>query len=253
MIRTLIVILLLIAALVVGAAFVPLEALLNSTGARDQGVNWTSAKGSVFSGRVEGLTVKGTQYGTADLRLVPAALPQRKITYDVDWTGPNGIGTSKVTMAASNQIELTDYAIDLDLATFANSARWIERSGGRVKLEGSLMRFTDGKCAEVDGKASSDVLERNREALGAGWSPLEGALSCEDGALVVPLMSENTSGTRFGAVLKAAPGARTKFEARLSGKISRPMAFALPLAGFARDGEEFVFVPSAKKAVAAAP
>ena len=76
---------------------------------RDQGVNWTSAKGSVYSGRVEGLTVKGTEYGTADLRLVPAAFAQRKVTYEVDWTGPNGIGTSKVTMAGANQIELTDF------------------------------------------------------------------------------------------------------------------------------------------------
>lgn len=253
MIRTLIVILILIAALFIGTAFVSLETVLNATGARDQGVNWTSAKGSVYSGRVEGLTVRGTQYGTADLRLVPAAIAQRKITYEVDWTGPNGIGTSKVTMAGANQIELTDYVIDLDLAAFARSARWIEKSGGRVKLEGTLLRFTDGKCAEVSGKASSDVLERNREALGAGWSALEGELSCEDGALVVPLLSENTSGTRFGAVMKAAPGVRTKFEARISGKISRPMAFALPLAGFARDGEEFVYVPKARNAVAAAP
>ena len=253
MIRTLIVVLVLIAALFIGTAFVPLEAVLNATGARDQGVNWTSAKGSVYSGRVEGLTVKGTEYGTADLRLVPAAIAQRKVTYDVDWTGPNGIGTSKVTMAGANQVELTDYVIDLDLAAFAKSARWIEKSGGRLKLEGALLRFTDGKCADVSGKASSDVLERNRDALGAGWSALEGELSCEDGALVVPLLSENTSGTRFGAVMRAAPGVRTKFEARISGKISRPMAFALPLAGFSRDGEEFVYVPKAKKAVAAAP
>jgi len=101
----------------------------------------------------------------------------------------------------------------------------------------------------VSGRASSDVLERNRDALGPGWSALEGELRCED----VPLLSETASGTRFGAVLKAQPGVRTKFEARLSGKISRPMAFALPLAGFARDGEEFVYVPGTKKAVAAAP
>jgi len=253
MIRTLIAILVLIAALFIGAAFVPLETVLNAAGARNQSVSWTTAKGSVFSGRLEGLAVKGTEYGTADLKLVPAALSQRKITYEVDWTGPNGIGTSKVTLAGATQIELTDYVIDLDLASFARSARWIEAAGGRVKLEGNLLRFVDGKCADVSGKASSDVLERNRDALGAGWSALEGDLRCEEGALVVPLLSENTSGTRFGAVLKAAPGARTTFEARISGKISRPMAFALPLAGFARDGEEFVYVPKARKAVAAAP
>ncbi|MGA1342596.1 MAG: type II secretion system protein N [Hyphomonas sp.] len=253
MIRTLIVSLLLIAALVAGMAFVPLEAVLNAAGLRNQEIGWTSARGSVFSGRIEGLSVKGTEYGTADLRLVPAALTQRQMTYEVDWTGPKGIGSSRVTVRGADQIELTDYEIDLDLAAFARSARWVEKSGGRMKLQGTQLSFTNGRCAQATGRASSDVLERNRDALGAGWSPLEGELRCEDGALVVPLLSENTSGTRFGAVLKAAPGVRTRFEARISGKISRPMAFALPLAGFARDGEEFVYVPGTKKTVAAAP
>jgi hypothetical protein len=253
MVRTLIASLLLLAALVAGAAFVPLEAVLNAAGMRRQEVSWTSARGSVFSGRIEGLSVKGTQYGTADLRLVPSALAQLTISYEVDWTGPRGIGSSRVTLRGADQVELTDYEIDLDLAAFARSARWAEKSGGRVKLEGALLSFTNGQCAEASGRASSDVLERNRDALGPGWSALEGELRCEDGALVVPLVSENTSGTRFGAVLKAAPGIRTKFEARISGRISRPMAFALPLAGFTRDGEEFVYVPGASKAVAAAP
>lgn len=253
MIRALILSLLLLAALIAGAAFVPLEAVLNAAGLRNQEVGWTSARGSVFSGRIEGLSVKGTEYGTADLSLVPAAILQRKISYEVDWTGPKGIGSSRVSLRRIDEIELTDFKIDLDLAAFARSARWVEKSGGRVRLEGAQLSFTKGRCAQASGRASSDVLERNRDVLGAGWSALEGELRCEDGALVVPLMSENASGTRFGAVLKAQPGVRTKFEARLSGKISRPMAFALPLAGFARDGEEFVYVPGTKKAVAAAP
>jgi Type II secretion system (T2SS), protein N len=253
MFRILLAVAALLVALVAATAFIPLGTALKMSGAEAQGLSWTTAKGSVLSGRLEGLAFKTREYGAADVKLVPAALADRSLAYAVDWQGPSGTGTGKVSLMADKSIALENYVIDLDMVPFAKSAKWIERSGGRLELIGSRIRFLDGACVEALGTATSDVLDRNRDALGTGWSSLTGELSCENGMLLMPLTSENASGTIFSAAVLAAPGAKTEFEARISGNISRPMRFALPLAGFDRDGEDFVYVPKASKVVATAP
>lgn len=253
MIRFLLGIVLLIGVLAVGVFFVPIATALKYSGAAGNGVEWTEAKGSIMSGRLEGLKIKGTEYGDVDLKLDLPAVFTGAPRYAVDWAGKAGKGTGNVSVASGTVITLEDYAIDLDLLAFETAARWIQQSGGRVKLDGSAIRFQGNECLEAQGVATSDVLDRNRDILGAGWSELRGDLACDDGKLLIPLQSENAAGTRFIVKLRVAPGTPGKFEARVNGFIPRTLNFALPLAGFARDGEEFVFVPKRKAAVAAAP
>lgn len=253
MIRFLLGIIVLIGALVVGAFFIPIATALKYSGAAENGVEWTDAKGSILSGRLEGLKIKGTEYGTVDLKLDVPSVFKAEPRYDVDWSSTHGTGTGKVTVASGGIYTLEDYAIDLDLLAFDLAAKWVQKSGGRVKLEGSAIRFQGNECLDATGTATSDVLDRNRDILGAGWSELRGDVSCDDGKLLIPLESENPSGTRFIVRLRAAPGTAGKFEARVAGVIPRTLNFALPLAGFSRDGDEFVFVPKRKTTVAVAP
>lgn len=250
MIRLLFTIVLLVAALVVGLAFVPIATALKYSGAEGNGVEWTAAKGTILDGRIEGLKVKGTQYGDADLKLDVPSVFSGKPRYGVNWTGKSGQGSGKVSVESGTIITLEDYSVDLDLLSYELAAKWIQKSGGRVKLEGPLIRFKGNECLEAHGVATSDVVDRNRDILGAGWSELRGDLRCEDGQLVVPLQSENATGTRFLVMLRIAPGSAGKFEARVTGVIPRTLNFALPLAGFLRDGDDFVFTPPRKKVAA---
>lgn len=250
MIRVLVGILVLLGAVLGAGLFIPVGTVLDFAGAGKQGIEWSAAKGSVLSGRLEGIKVKGKDYGSADYTLIPGALTRGKLKFDIGWSGASGTGTSEVTFDRSKSVLLEDFAFDIDLASLPQMARFDTLHSGRVKLQGPSMLFTDNRCEAVTGTARSDLLELNTQAFGDDWSAFEGNLACEDGALLVPLAAENSLGTRFTAMLRAVPGAPSKFEARISGKVPKPLAFALPLAGFARDGEEFVYVPKKKKSQA---
>ncbi|MDP1556733.1 MAG: type II secretion system protein N, partial [Hyphomonas sp.] len=240
MIRFLFLIIVLAIGGVIALAFVPLATALKLSGASDNGVAWSAARGTIFSGGLDDLTVNGTNYGNADLTFDPSALLKGTLQYAVAWAGAHGEGKAKVSVDSGQLVTLKDYVINLDLRDYERAAKWIRQAGGGVKLEGPKIQFQGSECILADGVATSDVLDRNREILGSGWSDLRGDLACDEGKLLVPLESENAAGTRFSSFLRVAPGTPGKFEARISGRISRALGFALPLAGFTRDGDEFV-------------
>lgn len=253
MIRFLFLIIILVIGAVIGLAFVPLATALKLSGAADNGVAWTAARGTIYSGGLDGLSVNGTNYGNADLTLDASALTSGTLQYAVDWVGAHGQGTAKVSVNSGRTVTLKDYVINLDLEDYERAAKWIRQAGGKIKLEGPAIQFKGSECVLAEGVATSDVLDRNREILGSGWSELRGNLSCDEGQLLVPLESENAAGTRFSSYLRVAPGTPGKFEARISGRISRALGFALPLAGFTRDGDAFVYIPKAAPKRVAAP
>ncbi len=223
------------------ALFAPLGIALRLTGADSHSIGWDTAEGTVLNGRIQGLEIEGQPYGNAALQLQALALLSGKLRYTVDWTSEHGSGTGEVFAGSNTSIAIEKFSIDLDLLRLEQAALWIRQSGGRVQLQGQTIRFNADQCVQADGKAQSDVLERNREILGSGWSDMRGDLRCENGDLVIPLASENETGTRFLAQLRVAPGKPGRFEAEVSGIISRELEFALPIAGFTRDGRSYVY------------
>ena len=222
-------------------AFAPLGAALRLAGADKQGLAWTAAEGTVLDGRLQGIALDGAPAGDAHVRLVPAALLSGHLQYAVGWTGEQGRGAGKVSAGHKARLALRDFDIDLDLLHLEHAARWVRQSGGRVQVQGEVIRFNGSECLEAKGTARSDVLERNREILGAGWSDMSGELRCERGDLVIPLQATNASGTHFLVQLSLAPGRTGRFDARVSGIIPRELEFALPIAGFAPDGRDYVY------------
>lgn len=225
--------------------FAPLSKVLDISGIRRSGVDWTSASGTVLDGRLEGIAVNGARYGDASARLLPGHLLTGTLKFAVDWTGPSGRGTGQMTFQSPKSIGLYDYDLDLDLMEIEQAAKWIQQSGGRITMQGETIRFKDSACHTATGTARSDVLERNRAILGDGWSEMQGELRCEDGDLVIPLESTNATGTRFGAFLRLRPGLPGRFEARVSGLVTRELDYVLPMAGFRREGKEYIYSYSA--------
>lgn len=235
-------VLLLVAGFLAGVfIFAPLGQVLQLTGASKHGFSWSRAEGSVMDGRLQGMNFQGKNYGDAGLKLDPGALLGGRVQYAIDWASEQGRGIGNISFGSGREIEIRDFDIDLDLLRLEQAARWIQQSGGRVQLTGGKVRFKDNQCTEATGTASSDVLDRNREILGSGWTDMQGDLHCDEGDLIIPLQSENGSGTRFLAQLRVAPGKPGRFEARVSGMIPRQLQFALPIAGFKPDGNDFVY------------
>lgn len=222
--------------------FAPLSAALSASGVGARGLGWSGADGTILSGKLRGLTLNGQAYGDAKLDFAPGGLLSGTLQYTVDWEGPQGNGRGKVALGPGSRITLRDYTLSLDLARLDQAALWIRQSGGRADLTGAVLRFGPAGCLRAEGVARSDVLERNVDILGPGWSPMQGALRCDGDALVIPMTSENQTGTRFQSVLRLAPNQPGQFEARVSGIVPRELAFALPIAGFAPQGQDYVYL-----------
>ena len=221
--------------------FAPIGTALRIGGAEKHGLSWTQAEGTVLNGKLSGITVGGRNVGNAMLQLMPFALLTGQVQYAVEWSGDQGRGSGNASIAAGSRTAFHRFDLDLDLLSLDQAALWIRQSGGRVLLQGDVVRFGPSGCVEAIGTATSNVLEHNVEILGTGWSPMRGELSCENGDLVIPLESANTSGTRFLAQLRVSPGRPGRFDARISGMLARELEFALPIAGFTREGADYVY------------
>ncbi len=226
-------------------AFAPLGTALRALDADARGLGWQRSEGTIVSGALKGIAFNGMQQGDATLKLKPLSLLSGRIGYDVTWASEHGRGDGSVSIGGGQHAALHAFNLVLDLRQLENAALWIRQSGGSVRLQGQIVRFDRSGCATAEGSATSDVLERNIEILGAGWAPMRGDLRCENGDLVIPLESENASGTRFSAQLRIAPNRPGRLEARVSGLLPRDLEYALPIAGFAHDGADYVYTFSA--------
>lgn len=226
-------------------AFAPLGTALRIMEAETRGLGWQQSEGTILNGTLKGIAFNGAEYGDATLKLKPLSLLSGQIGYDVSWTSEHGRGAGSVSMGGGQNTALRAFDLVLDLRQLEHAALWIRQSGGSVRFQGQVVHFGRSGCKKAEGSATSDVLERNIEILGAGWAPMRGELRCENGDLVIPLESENASGTRFSAQLRIAPNRPGRFDARVSGLLPRDLEFALPIAGFTRDGADYVYTFSA--------
>ncbi len=222
-------------------AFAPLGMVMKFSGAQARGISWISAEGSLAGGRITGLRSGADLIGDARMTLRPAALLAARLEYDFEWTGPAGTGSGRASASASGITEVRDFIFDLNFAELGGLPVWMRRSGGRAQVRGDIIRLRRGACDSARGTTWSDALVRNETLLGPGWSEFQGALSCDDDALIVPFSSVNGNGTRLDATARVDAGRTSTLEARVSGFVSEQARYALPMAGFSPEGDAFVY------------
>lgn len=123
--RLFLLILLLVGLAIGAAAFAPLATVLKFSGANERGLSWASANGSVLSGSLEGVSVRGKPLGSAKLKLAPMAILGGRLQYAVDWTGEAGRGTGQVAAGSGGSVSVREFDLDLDLLKLETAARWI--------------------------------------------------------------------------------------------------------------------------------
>lgn len=221
--------------------FAPLSVILKASGAESRGLSWTSVEGTLSGGKITGLKAGSDLLGDATLKLNPASLLKLGVEYDFNWTGPSGRGTGKASAFASGAAQLRDFQMELDFAALEGAAAWLRQSGGKARLNGTLVRFRKGACEKADGQSWSDALSRNSVLLGPGWPELSGSLSCDGDMLLIPLQSTSPLGTQLDAAARFRLGGSGNIEARVSGVIPQQFHYGLPLAGFLPDAGTYVY------------
>lgn len=151
--------------------FMPLRLALGAAG---DSISIRSAEGTLWGGRMVGVSLAGVPLGDLDARLSVLSLLLGKARIRVDGAQLHGAITGGIT-GRGGDIE----SLALPLSRALGPVRLT-----MLELSDAHLRFRSGTCAEADGLATVQL----ESALGG--QRLSGPLKCNKGALGVDLVSQ---------------------------------------------------------------
>lgn len=179
--------------LVVAAAFLaaavallPLRFVLHHAPVRHPELDTGFASGTVWSGRLEGVTLRGLQLGDFDVAVSPADLvlgrlavrfSSEGIVREGRWKSSPGGGAFEGLKGLVPLDRLSAGAPPGAFVSFLDGAGWVDGSG----------------CREASGRVLVDGLSE------AGFTGMEGTVGCETGRIILALTPSN--GPPFDLVL----------------------------------------------------
>ena len=227
----------LISAFFTALVTLPLGIVLDRSGLAGGKLVWSAAQGTIWNGRVVGLTFQGQPYGDLRTRLRLQELTLGRLAFDVRLQGAGIRGLGIVRPIGLNAVEATDVQLELDLSALNKLDPRLRGVGGQVEFQGSKVMLDRSGCVEARGTASSDMISRVAGALGQSWPRVSGELRCEDGALVVPLEGGGPQGELFSAQGKFGKE-DSSIEARVS-NADAALGYALGSIGFKLNNGEY--------------
>ncbi len=164
----------------------PLSAALSLGGARAEGLDWRAAEGTVWSGRVRGLTVRDYPLGDASLSLSPLSLLTLSPAADVALAGPEANGRARIVLTPGGAARLSDGQASLRLSELTAIDARLRARGGSLTARDVEIAFRDGRCTQARGALQTDALTYG---FGGDWRGpvLDGAMACDNGVLVMAL------------------------------------------------------------------
>jgi len=217
------------------AANAPMSFVLKRSGIVQQGVSWQQARGTAWNGQVTGLAVRGEPVGAVQVDFSLVRLVQGQPGHFVRWSGPSGQGSALAALSASSvRIRQGRAAVTLDATRISSLFPAQDVS---VRLTGvSIDAGFDG-CQSASGDVKTDALSRISAVYGANWPELDGALSCENGDLVISVEGRAADGTRIAAKSSLQGNGRLELW-----DVPENQTNALLLAGFTNEAGRFVYM-----------
>lgn len=168
---------------VFAVSMVPLSAVLGWSGVSAAGLRYQAAHGSVWNGQLEGASLRGIDLGTVETSLRAFDLVTGSLT--LDWRLRDGEVEGKGTL--SRGLGGTTTLRDADLAGRLDRMPLIMPVTGAFSWSVSRLSLSPRGCERADGTLTTSP--RVRYSAEREWvsPPLEGALVCDDRALVLPL------------------------------------------------------------------
>jgi hypothetical protein len=242
--RTFALIALFVAAFVLAlAARIPLSAALMLSGAREAGLDWDAAEGTVWSGAVRGVRLYDYEIGDVRAALAPASLLAAAPRVALMLEGPEARAEAHVTLRPGGAIRIEGGSAVLALSELVAIDPRLRARGGTLDARGVAVTLRDGRCASASGRLATDALTYG---FGGAWRgpALAGAIACEDGVLVMTLAGAD-EGERVQA--RANLGAGAYRVVALLDSSDPEVARLAPVIGFAETGEgwryEWSFAP----------
>ncbi|MCG8440905.1 MAG: type II secretion system protein N [Caulobacterales bacterium] len=227
--------------LVFAVAEIPLQSALQLAGAREQGLSYVRADGTVWRGVVRGAAIPGQAIGDVSVRVSPAALLTGALRAETEIAGPAIQGGGQLRASAGGAVSLTDLALDIDVGRLTRlHPRIRARGGAAVVRVGEIAFDRGGDCARASGTLTSDLL--TRASTDSPWSgpPLSGEVSCREGRLHLAL-----SGADADVAIDASASVDSAGRVRVFARVMTDdpqLRNLLPLMGFENGEEGFTYV-----------
>lgn len=177
------IILVLVAAIVVGLWLTPMRWAVDFLPLEQHGVRIDSASGSVWNGKLSNVSMRGVEFGDVALQLGPLSLlsgsPAVRFSSDA--------GLAGAAAQAGAGVRLTELKGRMALSRLqADAPPGSELVFGDVSLE------LDGSgCRAASGSVLVEGLDERVRAAGGPPGPYAGALRCAEGELIVDVSSAN--------------------------------------------------------------
>lgn len=204
----------------------PLKAVAVAAGGARQ-LGYEDVFGTVWSGRVYGLTVHGERVREIAVSVDPLALFTGRIS--ADWRAVDeGLTGNGHAVIAPGHVRLDNASLTLPLERLTGRRDGLDpRDPVFVRLVRLDLR--EGRCVEAAGTVRSGALVEPAAAYGVDAPPLEGDIACEDGDVALSFSGETADVTVNGRARLRAGGYDWQLDVRTE---SSDLADALALAGF---------------------
>ena len=198
----------------------------------------TGAEGTLWSGRLSGLSYGGVLIGDVNYRLSALSLLLGRISIHADSSNGALLGQARVLLG-QGRVDLREVSVEFNLGAIRQYTFFGVRYQGLARLKADRLTLSDKVCAAEAATVSTSAFE----ALTKRWSgsplPLDGAVVCEGGALVGALNGESADG-------KAAVGLTIRpdftYLVRIAAEPRRAdVSRALQLFGFEDKGEQLSY------------
>jgi general secretion pathway protein N len=219
LIRTLSIIFIVVLAVAL-IAFMPMRAAAGLISLDRMGLAAGSVTGSVWSGRLQDASFRGSPLGDVAAGVDPLALFTGTTRLRLEMASGRA-----VLVKNGGRAGLVDADLQIPLALFPTAVPL----PGTLSTQDLTAGFLDGRCVRAEGKVSADVLQRTG-LLGEGGSALSGIPACGAGALVLPLRGRTQSAV-VELVLRIEGDGRYRMDTKVDTADPR-LQSTLSLAGF---------------------
>lgn len=227
----------LIIAIVAAITMAPVGFIMKQVSASDARIQYASAQGSVWNGKVRDIRYGIQSVGDAEIKTSGLALLTGKLSSDIRLTGSGLNGRGQVAAGFGGDVTIRNMRVLGSTADLINITPEVRDLAGEFTIDVRQAELKDNACTSAQGTVWTDILTRMERRYRWTGPELSGPISCENGQVVIALSGQNADGENVSARLEISLDATGNFLADVT-TTSRDTIQALTLLGFEFQGDD---------------
>lgn len=182
-------------------ATVPISFVLEKSGARQAGLRWEAAEGTLFKSQISGLHYAKQSIGNVELAFTARTLLKGRLGYDFNLQGAAGTGYGHIAFAQET-VSISGLTARLDLGALVYLVPDIRNTNGSGHVNAVVLEMSHNKCRSASGVLSTDLVSKLAEKFALNADEMRGTLACEEGVLAINMTGRIAQGDALRAQLR---------------------------------------------------